>query len=369
MEKVDVTIIGAGVIGLAVAEAVSKHYDHVFVLERHDRFGMETSSRNSEVIHAGLYYQNGSLKLSTCVRGNRLLYELCDAAGIAYRKTGKLLVATTEAEEKGIHAIYDNACACGVENLRFLSQKELDDMEPDISVAAGFFSPDSGIIDSHGLMKYLYDSAITHGCDFVFSVDVTGIEKDNTGYCVTAKEPTGEDFSFQTQYVINCAGLHADAVAALAGFDIDEYEYRLHYNKGQYFRLAHPDMFSISHLVYPPPTATSLGIHITPDLGGGLRLGPDTQYVSKIDYGIDENAKQVFFESVRTFLPGLQHDDLIPDTAGVRPKLQGRGQGARDFVVSEESDKGYPHFINCIGIESPGLTGSLVIAEMVRDMM
>ncbi|MBN1493166.1 MAG: NAD(P)/FAD-dependent oxidoreductase [Candidatus Omnitrophica bacterium] len=369
MERTHITIIGAGVIGLAVARLLAKDRQHIIVLERNGTFGQETSSRNSEVVHAGLYYPRTSLKSDTCIRGKELLYELCAERGIAHKKIGKLVVATGAQESEALHTIYENARACGVTDCRFLTRTEIAAREPAIKVKEAFFSPDSGIIDTHGVMKNLYDEARYLGVDFAYGVETVGIERSRQRYRIVATEPDGSDCTFESDLVINAAGLKADAVAAMAGIDIEKHEYTIHFCKGQYFRIADPSKYPVTHLVYPPPTDYSLGIHIAPDLAGGLRLGPDAHYVDSIDHRVDPAAQKDFHLSVRTFLPTLKYDDLIQDTAGIRPKLQPEGGAFRDFVIKDEADIGYPGFIDLIGIESPGFTAALAIAEMVRGFI
>ena len=367
MDEFKIAVIGAGVIGLACAYELSRFSSDIVVLERNDSFGQETSSRNSEVIHAGLYYQPGSLKANTCIRGNRLLYELCAKHNIGHAKLGKLVIACDKAEELRIKEIYDNAVMSGAEGLRFVGKQEIKTMEPDIKAESAFYSPQTGIIDSHKLMGFFLRAARDRGVTFSFATRVEEIIHDRSGYQITVSEPSGERFSFSAQVLINAAGIYSDKVAAMAGLDIDKYGYRLHYCKGEYFRIASPGKFSIKRLIYPPATSISLGIHITPDLGKGLRLGPDAHYVDSIDYSVDPNARQEFFDSVRKFLPALELSDLVPDTAGVRPKIQREKEGFTDFVISHEADKGLPGFINMVGIESPGLTACLAIGEMVRE--
>jgi len=369
MDQVDITIIGAGVVGLAVARALSQAGRDVLVVERHASFGEEASSRNSEVIHAGLYYPLGSLKSRLCIAGREALYRYCADCRIPHAKTGKLVVACTDDEAARVRAIFENARASGVDTVRWLTGKEIQKLEPDVAAREGFFSSETGIIDTHRLMQRLSADAQAGGAQSVYNTEVVALERQPGGFCVTVQEPGGGGFSFSSRVVVNAAGLHADRVAALAGIDIDQAGYRLHWCKGQYFRVRNPKVFSITRLIYPPPTVAGLGIHITPDLGGGLRLGPDTAYVSAFDYGVDEAAREVFLESVRTFLPRLALDNIIPDTAGVRAKLQPEGGAVRDFVVEEESGRGLPGLVNLIGIESPGLTACMSIADRVKELM
>jgi len=369
MEKTDITIIGAGIIGLSVSYILSSLGKEIVVLEKNHSFGQETSSRNSEVIHSGIYYPKNSLKSKTCIRGKELLYKLCKEHDIKFKKTGKILVSEDENETQKLNEIYKNATDCGVRNLRFLKKKELKSLEPDIKATQSLFSPDAGIVDTHGLMNFFYGASKRNKVNFAFSVEVIDIIPRGSSYEIVVQEPQGDYFTFDSKVVINCGGLFSDNVAKMVGLDIDKYSYKLHYCKGQYFRLKSPNKFSIQHLVYPPPRDTDLGIHITPDLEGGLRLGPDAQYVSDIEYNVKETEKNKFFDSAVKFLPSLDSSDLIPDTAGIRPKLHDSTKKFADFIVQEEADKGFPNFINTIGIESPGLTSCLAIAEIIKDLV
>jgi L-2-hydroxyglutarate oxidase LhgO len=369
MERVDITIIGAGIIGLSLAYRLSRDFKSIIVIEENPTFGQETSSRNSEVIHTGLYYEPDSLKAKLCIKGRELLYTFCDEHNIKYEKCAKLVVAFNSKGETRIQQIYENAIASGVKDLRFLEKVEVKKLEPDIFCGKAFLCPQSGIIDSHGLMDFLYKNAKAAGVTFSFSTKAIGIDKDNGEYIITVEEPAKESFKFESNIVINAAGLFSDKIAEMAGIDTERAGYNLHYCKGQYFRVNNPKKFSIKRLVYPPATQISLGIHITPDLGSGLRLGPDANYVDKINYDVNDNDKYIFYNEVRKFLPSLEADNLIPDTAGIRPKLQGPDDGFKDFIIREESDKGLERFINCIGIESPGLTATLAIAEYVENII
>jgi len=366
MDEVRCIIVGAGVIGLASAYELCATCNDIVVIEKNTSFGQETSSRNSEVIHAGLYYPPQSLKAMTCIRGRDLLYRFCQKYGINHKKISKLVVATDSKEERRVKEIYENAERNGIKNLEFLSARDVRRIEPHISVRAAFLSPDSGIIDSHSFMAHLYREAKEKGVIFSFATEVVDITKKPSGYIVSVKDTGGRFFSLKSDIVINAAGLCAGKIAQMAGIDIKVCGYDLSYCKGQYFRISSPGKFKVRRLIYPPDTRLSLGIHITPDLTGGLRLGPDAKYIAKIDYNINEADKTIFCEAVKRFLPGLGEGDLIPDIAGIRPKLQKEDEDFRDFVVVEESEKGLLGFINCIGIESPGLTASLAIARKIK---
>lgn len=373
MERADIVIIGAGAVGLSIAAHVSASKRSVYVLERHDSFGQETSSRNSEVIHAGIYYTPGSLKAKMCVEGNGMLYEICAKNNIPHRQTGKLIVATNDNEKDALDGLLKQGSKSGARGLKILSKSEIGRMEPNIKAEMALYSPATGIIDSHSLMKYFVRRTKDNGGDIAYSSNVIGLRRKAGGYEITVNDSSGDSFKFHARIVINSAGLESDNIAEMAGINIGEHDYGLKYCKGQYFRVnAAQKCGLISHLVYPVPENNGgLGVHATLDLGGGLRLGPDSRYVGKdrIDYNVDAAERERFFNSAAEFLPFLEEQDLTPDTAGIRPKLQGKGEGFRDFVIQEEGRIGLPGFINLIGIESPGLTAAPAIAGYVEDIV
>lgn len=371
--QIDTTIIGAGVVGLAVAARLSDSKRPLFVVERNASFGQETSSRNSEVIHAGIYYPAGSLKARFCVRGRRLLYPRLESARIPHRRCGKLLVATDTQEAGQLDAIIEKARANGVDDLEPISGAKARQMEPQASAEAALFSPSTGIVDSHRLMRHLLSTARRNGSEVVYRTTVEKIApRDGGGFDVVVRYPDGEEDRFCSRRVVNCAGLGADRVAASAGIDLDASGYRLHLWKGEYFSCQAPDDF-ITHLVYPVPlpNTVGLGVHATLDLAGRIKFGPNAIYLpqGELDYGVDPDHREAFFKAAVRYLPALQPDWLQPEMAGIRPKLQKPGDGVRDFVISEESDKGLPGLVNCIGIESPGLTSCLAIADYVADLL
>lgn len=369
MEDVELTIIGAGVIGLSIAAELSGVCKDILVLEKNSSFGQETSSRNSEVIHSGIYYPKDSLKAKTCIEGNHLLYELCGKFNIPHKKIGKLIVACVKEEIEDLEKLLDNAKLCGVEGLRLISAKELENLEPNVKALCGLYSGHTGIVDSHRLMEYFQHRAKENSTLFAYNTEVKAIEKLNSGYKVVVKDANQESFSFKTKVLLNSSGLNSDLVASLVGIDIDKFDLRLKYCKGQYFRVNSKKAELINHLVYPVPKPKSggLGIHATKDLTNGLRLGPDDTYLNsrELDYSVDLKRKDVFYQSVKECLPFIEPNDLSADIAGIRPKLQGKDEEFRDFVIQDETDKGLPGFINLIGIESPGLTSALAIAKYV----
>lgn len=381
MEEVNITIIGAGVVGLAIASEISKTQKDVYVLERHNTFGQETSSRNSEVIHAGIYYPFGTLKAKTCVEGNALLYEICKNNNIPHKRIGKLIIATSQTEVAELETLYKKGSENGAK-LRLISKMEIKKLEPNVEGIAGIYSPDTGILDSHSLMQCFIRVAKSNKAGIIYSANVVGIEKvPKKGYKVTVDNR--ERYSFITKILINSAGLESDKIAELVGIDIDKAGYRLKFCKGDYFSVGNNKNTLINHLIYPVPPVegTGLGIHSTLDIQGRLRLGPDDYYITRdkfvvgqtslsvINYSVDESKKEAFWNSVKKFLPFIELEDLSPEMSGIRPKLQGQGEPFRDFVIQEEGAKGFPGFINLIGIESPGLTSAPAIAKYVSGLV
>lgn len=369
MEEINITIIGAGVVGLAVAEELSKGHKDIFVIERNLSFGQEISSRNSEVIHAGIYYPKDSLKAKTCIEGRRLLYEFCQSNNIPHKKTGKLIVAVGNKEAEDLEKLYKNGSDSGVADLKMFSKADIKKLEPNVKAEQAIYSPSTGIIDTHSFMKGLSDNFKSRGGRLVYNTQVSAIDKANGGFMVTTEDKREGEFKFSTRILINCAGLDSDKISGMAG--LNKPEYKLKYCKGDYFRVHNNKAKLINGLVYPVPKreGAGLGIHATLDLAGGLRLGPDDEYIGKINYDIDPAKQKPFYESVRTFLPFIQLENLAPDTSGIRPKLQGKSEPFRDFIIKEESENGLPGFINLIGIESPGLTASLSIAKLVKTLI
>ena len=354
--------------GLACARALAERGREVALLERHERFGVETSSRNSEVIHAGIYYEPGSLKARLCASGARALYAWCAARGVPHARLGKLIVATDAAEEPTLERILAQAEACGVTSLRRLGAAEARRLEPHVRARSALFSPDTGIVDSHRLMASLLADAEAHGLAAAWRHEVVAAEPVAGGWRLAARLD-GATTAIEARAVVNAAGLDADRVAALAGLDVDACGYRLHWARGHYFRVHPRKRHLASHLVYPAPQATHLGVHVTLDLAGGIRLGPDLQYLPerRQDYDVPAGLRDAFLAAASRYLDGLEADDLAPDLAGIRPKLQGPGEPPRDFVIREEAARGLPGWVNLVGIESPGLTCCLEIAALVAD--
>lgn len=372
MYKSDVLIIGAGAVGLAIARSLSASESSIIVLERNGSFGQETSSRNSEVIHGGMYYPADSLKAKLCVRGRELLYDFCQRNNVPHKKTGKLIVAVEKEEVAGLERLFKDGAKNGVSGLKMLKGEEAKALEPNVSCIRALHSPETGIVDSHIFMRKLMDQAKANGAMIVFNSEVIVIEKRAGNYRVKVQDVDGGS-ELSARIVINCAGLDSDLIAEMAGIDIKGCNYDLHYCKGRYFRVSGNKANMIKMLVYPVPKPKSggLGVHATPDLTGGLRLGPDHEYLNNRvkDYVVDGSLGESFYRSVKMFLPFIEANDISPDTAGIRPKLQPEDGPFRDFVIKEESDKGLGGFVNLIGIESPGLTASLAIAEYVAQIL
>lgn len=364
-----VTVIGGGVVGLAVAAELSRHYSPLFLLERYPKVGQETSSRNSEVIHAGIYYPSGSLKARLCVEGREMLYRLCESHGIPHRRITKIITATQREDMGELERLEKHGKGNGV-NLIMLTADKVRELEPQIVTVGGVFSPGTGIISAHGLMDYFFHAAREQGAVIQTHCAVVGLEKRSGDFLVTIQESDRQS-SFTSDWVINAAGLESDTIASLAGIDVDAARYRLHYCKGCYFALPPSLSTSVSRLVYPAPNEYSLGVHAVIDLGGRLKFGPDVEYVKgrQLDYYVDPAKRILFAKSVRRILPHVRDEDLSPDMSGIRPKLQAEGGPLHDFVIRHESDRGLAGLINLIGIDSPGLTASPAIAREVARLM
>jgi L-2-hydroxyglutarate oxidase LhgO len=369
MADFEITIIGAGVVGLALAMRLSEKHPNLLVLEKHEQYGTETSSRNSEVIHAGIYYKPGSLKAQLCVEGRKALYALCKEKNIVHRRITKIISASTEPELARLESIQKNAARNGVE-LKFLDKTATLKLEPNIQTWGSLFSPETGVISVHDLMDYYYRTALQHGATVQLRCEVVGIEKMQQGYDISIDEQ-GTHSSITSDIVINAAGLGSDTIAALAGIDVDAVGYRLHYVKGSYFAITPSKAKLLSRLVYPVPMNEGLGVHALIDWNGRLKFGPDVEYLEDRiqDYKVAENKLHTFADSIRRILPMITDTDVTPDMSGIRPKLQKKGEPEKDFVIVHEQERGLPGFINLIGIESPGLTSSLAIARYVEEMI
>jgi L-2-hydroxyglutarate oxidase LhgO len=369
MADTSLTVVGAGVVGLAVAARLAPKHRDLVLLERRERHGQETSSRNSEVIHAGMYYPPGSLKARLCVRGNRLLHELCERQDLPHCRITKLIVASRQEEVEALERILAQALANGAP-LRMIDGGECRRLEPNVPAVAGLFSPTTGIVSAHGLMDFFLQKAREAGATLQTRAEVVALERDSAGYRLTIRTPDGTE-SFTSERVVNAAGLEADTVAEMAGIDVAVAGYRQHYWKGSYFSVRSRKAGLVSRLIYPVPTPVSLGVHAVLGLDRRLRFGPDAEYLPdrRLDYRVDAAKGPAFGAAVRRLVPELADDDLEPDIAGIRAKLQGPGEGVRDFVIAEESARGLPGLVSLLGIDSPGLTSSPAIAEEVERLL
>jgi L-2-hydroxyglutarate oxidase LhgO len=359
MDTVDIAVIGAGVVGLAVARAFAILGRETLILEAHAQFGTETSSRNSEVVHAGIYYPRGSLKARLCVAGRDQLYAFCARHGVGNRRCGKLIVATSELQLPELERIRAAAQANGVE-LSPLSRTEALKLEPELSCVAALYSPLTGIVDSHEYMLALLGHAQRHGASLACESRVTWLEPRSDGILVGVN---GCDSPLLARTVINCAGLYAPSVARLI---VGLVAPAVHFVKGNYFSLARRSPFQ--HLVYPIPEHGGLGVHLTLDLAGRARFGPDVQWVDDLNYDVDAGRAQGFYAAIRDYWPALPDGALVPAYAGIRPRITGPGEALADFRIDGPRVHGVPGLINLFGIESPGLTASLTIADYVVNL-
>ncbi len=361
MDEVEAVVIGAGVIGLAAARALALAGHEVVVLERAYTIGFETSSRNSEVIHGGLYYPAGSLKAVACVAGRERLYAYCAEHGIPHARLGKLIVATEEAEIPGVEKIEAASLANGVTNLEWLTASEARRLEPELNCVAALLSPSTGIIDSHALMLAYQGEAEEAGAFVAFRSPVLGgrVRTDGFELDVGGDEPT----TIRCRILVNAAGLHAPSAArAIDGVPLETIP-PAYFCRGVYFTLSGKTPFR--RLIYPVPVPGGLGVHITLDLAGQARFGPDVEWIPDVDYAVDPRRGDAFYAAVRRYWPGLRDGALQPGYAGIRPKISGPNEAAADFVVQGPEAHGVPGLVNLYGIESPGLTASLPLADEV----
>jgi L-2-hydroxyglutarate oxidase LhgO len=364
-ETVDCVVIGAGVIGLAVARALALASREVIVLEQANTIGTETSSRNSEVIHAGIYYAQASAKAHLCVAGKEFLYRYCRERGIPHQACGKLIVATEDRQIPVLRELARKAERNGVMDLQWLEPSEVAHLEPAVRCVGALRSPSSGILDSHSFMLSIQGDAENAGALFVFHSPVTGGEAGYDG--VTLDVGGEEPMRLLASSVVNCAGLHAqELVQRLNGFP-SALVPPCYYAKGNYYTVRGRGLFN--GLIYPVPEEAGLGVHVTIDLAGQARFGPDVEWVDKIDYSVDPRRAEVFYQAIRRYWPGLEDGSLQPDYAGIRPKLQAPGQPTRDFLIQGPRQHGINGLVNLFGIESPGLTASLAIADHVVDLL
>jgi L-2-hydroxyglutarate oxidase LhgO len=360
-DSADVLVVGAGVVGLSVARALALRGLEVIAIERHKRVGEETSSRNSGVIHSGIYYPTGSAKARLCVRGRELLYAYCAEKGIAHRRCGKVIVAQGEEVDK-LRELAQRAQANGVIDLTWLDPAQVRELEPEVRCAAGLLSPSTGIVDVHEFMTALHGDLERANGSVVFDTELMRAEVD--GSRIRAELRSGQERSrVECRWLINAAGLHSvDLLRRIAAFPAAKIPKR-YLAKGNYFDCLGSAPFR--RLVYPMPATAGLGIHATLDLAGKVRFGPDVQWIDKIDYQVDPARCAQFYDAIRMYWPSLRHGALAPSYAGIRPKLAGPGEPAADFRIETPREHGLSGLVNLLGIESPGLTASLAIGELI----
>ena len=356
--KFDVVIIGAGVIGLAIAERLKNSYKNVLVLEKEKKFGQHISSRNSEVIHSGIYNPTDSLKSQLCIKGNRLLYEFFKKYDIPHSNCGKLIVASNQNEEKSLDELYTNGISKNMSNIEFFSPNQARDVEPNVKCSKAIWVPSSGIMDSHKFMQRLEYNFISDNGVIAYNTAVEKITFDKSKFIIN----TNDQSKIETEILINAAGLWSDKVSSMLGID----KLKIHYCKGEYYKTNR--YRDINCLVYPLPSDVSLGIHVAIQLNGDVLFGPNAYYVNDINYSIDDSNKNDFLDGINKYID-IQSDDVWPDFCGIRPKLQDEGKPFEDFYIKNEVDEGVKNFINLLGIDSPGLTSSLAIAEFVEGIV
>jgi L-2-hydroxyglutarate oxidase LhgO len=365
MDSVECVVAGAGVIGLAIARQLSRSGREVLVLDAEGGIGTITSSRNSEVIHAGIYYPHNSLMAQLCVAGRKALYAYCSEHGIPHRDCGKLIVATDAAETDRLAAIRQHAARNGVDDLRLISKAEAYELEPALSCTAALLSPSTGIIDSHSYMLALRGEAEAAGASFAFKAPLEAAATTADGF--TLDVGGSEPLTIGCKLLVNACGLSAPAIArSIKGMPADRVP-TAYLAKGNYFSLSRRAPFS--RLIYPVPVPGGLGVHLTLDLAGQARFGPDVEWIDAVDYAVDPARAEKFYPAIRRYWPGLPDGALQPSYAGIRPKIVPPAVANQDFIVQGQSEHGVAGLINLFGIESPGLTASLAIADLVAHML
>tara|TARA_B100001123_G_scaffold3777_1_gene5066 strand:- start:946 stop:2046 length:1101 start_codon:yes stop_codon:yes gene_type:complete len=364
-ERVETVVIGAGVIGLAIARALSAAGREVIILEKADMIGTETSSRHSEVIHAGIYYEQNSLKAEFCVAGKKAMYAFCDDHGVEYERCGKIIVATDEDQLPELNRIKLNAAANGVDDLEWMTPSQVATLEPSVFCVGALWSPSTGILDSHSYMLALQGDAEENGAVLALLTPICGGQVVNDGIRLDCG---GEvPMSITADLVINSAGLWAQSVAgSISGVPADAIPTG-YYCKGNYYTMTGRPPFT--RPIYPVPEKAGLGVHVTVDLGGQVRFGPDVEWVDHIDYDVDPLRADKFYSAVRKYYPDLPDGSIQPGYSGIRPKIQAPGEPARDFVIQGPKEHGVPGLVNLFGIESPGMTSSLAIADFVETII
>ena len=356
--KFDVVIVGAGIIGLAIAEKLVHSFKNILILEKENKFGQHISSRNSEVIHSGIYHPINSLKSQLCIRGNDLLYKFLKKNEIPYLDCGKLIISSNEAEENKLQELFSKGIDKNIDGLEYISSKDAELIEPNVKCTKAIWVPTSGIMDSHKVMQRLEYNFILNNGIIAYNTSVDSIDYNKSNFNIK----TNNQDNIETKILINAAGLWSDKISTMLGID----ELKIHYCKGEYYKTNRYK--DISCLIYPLPTEVSLGIHTAIQLNGDVFFGPNAYYVDEINYHINDSKKNDFLENIKKYID-IESNDIWPDFCGIRPKLQARGMPFEDFYIKNEFNHGIQNFINLLGIDSPGLTSSLAIAEYVESII
>jgi L-2-hydroxyglutarate oxidase LhgO len=366
MEKVDAVVVGAGVIGLACARALAAKGLETVILESNKTFGQGISSRNSEVIHAGIYYPSRTLKAQLCVRGRHALYAYCEAKGIPHRKCGKLIVSNSPEQEKKLTELFNQATANGVTDVKLISAQQAMELEPALSCSAALLSPSTGIVDSHALMSALLWDAQSMGASLAVCSSLVGAKALDDGYVIQVKS-NDDVVEIQSSILINAGGLYAPYLATKIHNLNPSLLPKTHLAKGSYFSLSGRSPFS--RLIYPLPDQGGLGVHLTIDIGGQARFGPDVEWVQELDYEVDSKKSAFFYSSIRSYWKDIPGDALHPAYSGIRPKIVGKGEADADFLIQGPQEHGCKGLVNLFGIESPGLTSCLSISDLVVNKL
>lgn len=357
----DTIVIGAGAVGLSVARALSLSKKKVLLLEKEKIIGSGISSRNSEVIHSGIYYPKDSLKRKLCINGKKLLIDFCESKNISYKLVGKLIVACNNNEVKTLLNIYKNGIDNGVKDIEIYNKYDLQNLEPELKAEKALFSPNTGILDSHGFMVSLLADFEKNGGLISYKSSVTSIKNFSDGFALSVNKE--EDFEVTSKEVINCAGLNAQEISALiSGIDKKNIPTR-YLCKGNYF--SYSSKIPFSKLIYPVPNDAGLGVHLTLDLSGRAKFGPDTEWIDKIDYSVSGKLRNSFYKAIKKYFPDVKEDFLMPDYSGIRPKIVNKNDRPSDFLIHSKKDHGINGYFALYGIESPGLTSSLALADYI----
>jgi len=354
--KFKISIIGAGIVGLSIAERLSRKYKNIILFDKESTFGQHVSSRNSEVVHSGFYYPFNSLKSKHCIKGNNMMYDFSEKYNINYKKCGKMIVVNNLSDEKKLNDIYNNAKRCGLSGLKILNEKEAKKIEERVRCIKALWIPSTGIIDSHGIMSKLENLSILNGVDFAYNYSLKNIMFNNGVYELSFNN----NESIYSDIVINAAGLWSNNICKMLNLN----SYNIEYYKGDYYK---SNVKNLNCLIYPLPKKTSLGMHTVLSLNGDVSFGPNYYKVNKIDYFIDNKYESEYLNNFKKLLEGNDLK-LTPDFSGIRPKINYNGK-FNDFIIKNEIDQGYSNFINLIGIDSPGLTSSLSIAKYVESLI